>query len=388
MPHVIIPGDCRLSFNLIGDDEIGLGLCDPPYEISIAGNGWDSSGVAYDPVVWRGYLRVLRPGAHLLVFGATRTAHRVACAVEDAGFEIRDQIQWLYHQGVPKGRSIDKAIDGLLGAQRPVIERRTKTIGGGESYGMQAGPRRTVQADLTGPGSQQAAAWEGWNTTLRPAHEPIILARKPLRERSVERNVLQWGAGAMNVRAGEYGAGLWPANAVLSHGPDCTQWQCGAGCPTRMLDAQHAGASQFFKQLPYENYDQYDPDLFCPKPRREEKDVGCEHLPRKAPLMPITPEGREANAAFERGETEGMLNPHPTVKPVNLMQYLVGIFGVPGLPVLDAFTGSGTTGVAAVSLGFEFVGMELTAEYLPVIAGRLGHAERERVAAVQSKRVA
>lgn len=380
MPHAIIHGDCRQSFSLIGDNEVGLGLCDPPYEIAIAGNGWDSSGVAYDPAVWRGYYRVLRPGAHLLVFGATRTIHRVACAIEDVGFEIRDQLQWLYASGMPHGRAIDKAIDELLGAQRPVIRRRTLTAGGGESFGFQKGAKRQVQADITAPGSPQAAVWEGWNTTLRPAHEPIILARKPLREKSVERNVLQWGAGAMNVRAGKYGANLWPTNVIVSHAPGCGM-QCVPGCPAAMLDAQHPGSSVHFKQLPHE---EYDPDLFCHKPEREEKDQGCWHLPRRAPdassTMAASPQARERNAAIERGEAEGMLNFHPTVKPVNLMQYLCGIFGVPGLPVLDAFTGSGTTGVAAVSLGFEFVGFELTADYLPIIEGRLAHAEAMRAA--------
>src|SRR3990167_8393874 len=180
MSYAILQGDCRQSLRRIGDGEIGCAVEDPPYEISLVGKTWGSSGIAYDQRVWREHFRVLRPGAHLLVFGSDRTYHRVACAVEDAGFEIRGSMQWLYNSGMPKGRAIGKAIDALFGAQRPILERRTHIAGGGESYGFQKGPRRVVNADITGPATAQAARWEGWNTTLTPAHEPIIVARKPL----------------------------------------------------------------------------------------------------------------------------------------------------------------------------------------------------------------
>jgi DNA modification methylase len=393
MPYAIIPGDCRQSFRMLGDNEIGAIVTDPPYEVGIS--GWDSSGIAYSHDVWREHLRVLRPGGHLIVFGATRTFHRVACAIEDAGLEVRGSGNWLYSSGMPKGRNISKAIDGLFGATRPVIERRTLTAGGGESFGFQKGAKRQVNADITGPATAQAASWEGWNTTLRPAHEPFIIARKPLHQTTngtltVERNVLQWGTGAINVRAGEYRSPqspgmLWPTDVIVSHAPGCTQWKCVEGCGGAALGRN----VDRYMQLPYEECPVL--DIYCDKPRREEKDIGCWHLPRKAPdpasTMAASSQARERNAAIERGEVEGMLNHHSTVKPVALMSYLIGIFGVPGLPVLDAFCGSGTTGVAAIGRGLEFIGMELTSEYLPVIHARCSYAEAQYQAQAQQRGV-
>jgi hypothetical protein len=191
----VLHGDCREAMLTMPDNSVDAIITDPPYELGFMGKSWDSTGVAYDITVWQECLRVLKPGGHLLAFGGSRTYHRLACAIEDAGFQIRDQIMWVYGSGFPKSLNISKAIDKAAGAEREVVGKdkagtglglmdKSSTIGG--------------EFDITAPATAEAKQWEGWGTALKPAHEPIVMARKPL-EGTVAQTVLTHGTGGINI---------------------------------------------------------------------------------------------------------------------------------------------------------------------------------------------
>lgn len=268
----VYAGDCRDVIRALEDASVDAVITDPPYELGFMGKAWDRAGVAYDVELWRECLRVLKPGGHLLAFGGTRTAHRLAVAVEDAGFELRDSIQWLYGSGFPKSLDVGKAIDRQLGATREVISEgdpQKRMIPGADQNRTGSWIKdngREYVPTVTEPATEQGAQWDGWGSALKPAHEPIVVARKPFRGTLIS-NVLEHGTGALNIDAtrvawGEGGdqsagrkaagysdqakralgtavaaesatgftgevigtdssAGRWPANVVLTHSPDC-----------------------------------------------------------------------------------------------------------------------------------------------------------------------
>jgi site-specific DNA-methyltransferase (adenine-specific) len=195
MSHQILLGDCRDRLKELPDNSVDSIVTDPPYELGFMGKSWDASGVAYDVTVWQECLRVLKPGGHLLSFGGSRTYHRMACAIEDAGFQIRDQIMWVYGSGFPKSLNISKAIDKAAGAEREVV-------GSYETHDIRnAGlmdRKGSMTVDVTAPATAEAEVWDGWGTALKPAHEPIVLARKPL-VGTVANNVLTYGVGGLNI---------------------------------------------------------------------------------------------------------------------------------------------------------------------------------------------
>lgn len=357
-------GDNRQVLRALADASVDSVVCDPPYELGFMGKRWDASGIAYDVDLWREVLRALKPGGHLLAFGGTRTYHRMTCAIEDAGFEIRDSIHWLYGSGFPKSLDVSKAIDKSSGVWRGRAGKVTSTNGamGGPNY------ERTDKGD---PITEAARQWAGWGTALKPAHEPCVVARKPL-EGTVAANVLAHGTGAINVdgcriegppsNGGSRGDGMgfhggmatrsidrtmtqgrWPANVVLDED---------AG---RELDEQSGlQAARFF---------------YCAKASKADRDQGCEGLERKNNMRVNGPrESEEAKFATLRS------NHHPTVKPTSLMRWLVRLVTPPGGIVLDPFTGSGSTGVAAVAEGFRFAGIELSEEYVAIARARIAAA--------------
>jgi site-specific DNA-methyltransferase (adenine-specific) len=387
-------------------------VTDPPYELSFMGRKWDGSGIAYSVEMWGEALRVLKPGGHLLAFGGTRTYHRMACAIEDAGFEIRDSIHWVYGSGFPKSLNIGKAIDKAAGAKREVVgERKQRGRPKAHDDEFQKNTSNSPVELLTAPATDEARRWEGWGTALKPAHEPIVVARKPL-SGTVAGNVLVWGTGGLNIdgcRVGTdagwsypngprgggqiYGngagippmttphhatAGRWPANVVFDRtAGKALDQQSGASRDgvavnrNRSEDNQTSwygtrrsqvgddvgyggagGASRFFTQADFGPDDW--PFVYQAKPSRKERNAGV-------------PEG-----------TPG----HPTVKPVALMRHLVRLVTPPGGTVLDPFAGSGTTLVAAILEGMVPLGCEMTDEYLPIIEGRMAWAH-EQVAAAQ-----
>ena len=193
---MIINGDCIEEMRKLEDNSVDSIVTDPPYELGFMSKKWDGTGIAYNVDVWKEALRVLKPGGHMLAFSGTRTYHRMVCAIEDAGFEIRDMMQWIYGSGMPHGQDVSKAIDKLEGAKRPLSEVQ-RPIGG--KNGVYSGNGNKWQETTKEPQTENAIKWSGWNTLLKPANEPIVVARKPISEKTVADNVLKWGTGGINI---------------------------------------------------------------------------------------------------------------------------------------------------------------------------------------------
>jgi site-specific DNA-methyltransferase (adenine-specific) len=389
----------------MADQSVDAVVTDPPYELGFMGKSWDASGVAYRVEVWAECLRLLKPGGHLLAFGGSRTYHRLACAVEDAGFEIRDQIMWVYGSGFPKSLDVSKAIDKMHGAQRQVIRHRrdvaTRIYDNGE------GPRLPDQIPVTVPATDDACRWQGWGTALKPAHEPIVLARRPL-DGTVAETVLAHGTGALNIdgcrvgradddtsRAGHRtltfgsddeptsggdGSGGWsqndsgrfPANfihdgsdEVLELFPETRQ-----GIAVRSRSSGNAfGTYTPRPPMPNLGYDDGGGSaarfFYCAKASRAEREAGLDgHVIQRAGGLQGRHDGSLGSITMRR-------NHHPTVKPIALMRYLIRLVTPPGAVVLDPFAGSGTTGIAAALEGCEFVGIEQSADYAAIAEARI-----------------
>jgi DNA modification methylase len=381
---------------LLDDNSIDSIVTDPPYELGFMGKKWDSTGIAYNVDVWRECLRVLKPGGHLLAFGGTRTYHRMACAIEDAGFEIRDQMQWIYGSGFPKSQNISKAIDKKFGAKREVI----KTVKGmgkqnPEWNGTAKGRKENYykpEYQLTASATPEAKQWDGWGTCLKPANEPIVVARKPISEKTIADNVLKWGTGGLNIdgcriptdpavddpRLGGKGSwktdkaaknvyeggyageniqssalGRFPANVILDEE---------AG---RMLDEQSGVSKSNTRQPtggqilnPETGWNQ---NAMIDKTVRGYNDAGG-----ASRFFYIAKASKK-----ERGEG----NNHPTVKPVSLIKYLVTLVTPPDGVCLDPFMGSGTTAVACIKVNRKYIGFELLEEYCKIAEKRLSKEE-------------
>lgn len=436
-PLQILVGDCRDVMNTLPPDSIDAIVTDPPYELNFMNREWDRSGVANDVATWAAAFRVLKPGGHVLSFGGSRTYHRMAVAIEDAGFEIRDQIMWLYGSGFPKNHDISKSIDKqkhnrdevleitrwiakvrdaagvknteiddafgyrgmanhwttqatqphvptldqvptlLKALKNPEIPRRIEELlvtlnadkyDYGENWykrevtGQHASPAgaQTWKANYENhvaleakeqreiPATENAAKWQGWGTALKPAHEPIAVARKPFIGTTTN-NVLEYGTGAYNIEGTKIGDELMPE--VERGAAGVTDFASGGDTPERfgrwpanllldqdaalLLDKQ-SEASRFF---------------YTAKTSVAEREAGMDSS--------LTPGSRE--------------NDHPTVKPVDVMRWLVRLVTPPDGVVLDPFTGSGSTGMAALDEGFRFIGIELNAGYADISRKRIEH---------------
>lgn len=405
---MIIHGDCLEELKKLEENSIDTLITDPPYGLAFMGKKWDYDVPKIE--VWQECLRVLKPGGTALIFAGTRTQHRMAVNVEDAGFELRDCIMWLYGSGFPKATDISKQLDKEV--ERKVIETKIKKAGdmtgGNFKHG---GGRPDKEIKITEPKTPEAKLWNGWKSHgLKPAYEPILVAVKP-NEGTYANNALQWGVSGLNIDGGRIGAttktnggnpntknnrigavkgyvnkveskehnyGRFPANIILDEE---------AG---KMLDEQSGvskstggsvgtatgfgnnfegerkntkgdggfgdkgGASRFF---------------YCAKASKSERNAGLEDFePKKVS------DGREKEAdnAYQRGKTLRS-NTHPTVKPLKLMEYLCTLTKTPtGGIVLDPFAGSGTTGLAAKNTGRDYILIEREAEYVEIIKARLG----------------
>lgn len=396
----LFQADCRDVLRSLPDNSIDSVVTDPPYALvsivkrfgkansapakgneayqrasaGFMGKQWDTGEVAFSDEFWAEVLRVLKPGGHVVAFSGTRTYHRMAVAIEDAGFEIRDQLGWLYGSGFPKSHN-------------------------------------------------QHGDWEGWGTALKPAWEPICMARKPL-DGTVAANLAEWGVGAINVdgcRVGDeerfnpsassneiYGQfkgaedggrvaiGRWPANIVhdgsdevLAAFPDAPGQQRAVGPEHGEKESRGIygdfGAREHF--APRVELDKSAARFFyCAKASRKDRDEGLEHLPKQAGGMVSNTSGQHITRRDEGYEPVPRANTHPTVKPTSLMQWLCRLITPPGGTILDPFMGSGSTGKAALLEGFNFIGCEREDEYMPIATARIAavlNTSEERPVAAQ-----
>lgn len=391
-------GDCVAWLLSLPEASVDAIVCDPPYGLSPDGRArtWDDvaegrarggfMGRAWDAAcpgrTWaEACLRALKPGGHLVAFGATRTVHRLACAVEDVGFELRDSIGWVYYSGFPKSLDVSKAIDAVAGADREVVglsphaANRTADMGYGGGVAGE-GPRL-----LTAPATDDARRWAGWGTALKPALEPAVLARKPL-VGTVAANILGHGTGALHIDACRLAPGdvAWvgpdDGEAPTQHGGRPSGVSSGTGAeiyglrgamPPGQSDGQRLG------RFPANLY-------YCPKAPRLERERGCDDLPARSGAEAVDREEGSAGTHSPRagaGRTaEKVRNHHPTVKPVRLMRWLCRLVTPPGGLVVDPFTGSGTTGAAAMLEGLRFMGAEMEPDYHAIATARIAHAAR------------
>lgn len=360
---MILNIDCLQGLQLYPDNYFDSIVTDPPYELGFMGKSWDATGIAYNVELWKQALRVLKPGGHLLAFSGSRTYHRMTCAIEDAGLEIRDQIMWVYGSGFPKSLDVSKAIDNALGLARNVIsERPAYGIGGA---GVLGGHSDGATAKVTESACYLSQQWEGWGTALKPAHEPICVARKPLIG-TVANNVLEWGTGALNIDAsrieGDEGT-LGRNNKLDSKNTGInSEWGMRAYDATGRTDGRwpanfiHDGLSEDWSRF-----------FYCAKASKADREEG---------LRDFNSGQRAGVGALRDGGRPSLprKNIHPTVKPTDLMRYLCRLVTPPGGVICDPFTGSGSTGKAAKLEGFDFVGFELSTEYVEIANARIDGA--------------
>ena len=384
----------------LDDNSVDSIVSDPPYGISFMAKKWDYDVPSVE--VWKEAMRVLKPGGHALIACGTRTQHRMVCNIEDAGFEIRDVVSWIYGQGFPKSLSVSKAIDKAAGAERekipnPKAKQQTAAIGTNV-----LGDYNACDTISPNPATDEAQQWDGWGTALKPACEFFTLARKPLSEKTVAANVLKWGTGGINIdgcRVGTEGGtmkvdidkdsstlfeggrhnsgkvqelneGRFPANLIhdgsqevldlfpetksgggLRHNKNSSKNNAfGKFAPNVSSGGGDSGsAARFFKSI-NDLGDVPETDFgnirafYCPKASKKDRNEG---LP------------------------EGKTSTHPTVKPTALMAYLCRLITPTGGVVLDPYMGSGSTGKAALQEGFSFIGIELDPDYYKIASARV-----------------
>lgn len=409
-------GDVKVKTKELANNSIDSVVTDPPYELGFMGKKWDNTGIAYDVEMWKDVYRVLKPGGFLLSFGGTRTYHRMTCAIEDAGFEIRDMIEWVYGSGFPKSLDIANAIDKQSGTERVILSTlpagsgplKTGHVNKGGGGGMSIGTERSPGINITKPASVDAIQWSGWGTALKPAHEPIVVARKPLSANTVAENVLFWGTGGINIDGSRIttdptvddkrlgGNGCWqtdkgmvkniymggfngapvvsslhgrfPANLIHDGSTEVIAMfpkNAGAAAPVRIgMDGTSNGIYGDFKSKG-DNGATYYHD----KGSAARFFKTCEWA--EVDLWPL----RYCAKASKTDRGTG--NTHPTVKPVSLMKYLIKLVTPPGGVVLDPFAGSGTTLVSAEEMGFGYVGIEKEKEHVEIINCRLARSRKE-----------
>jgi len=418
--NTISCGECLEVMKGMEDNSIDSIVTDPPYGLKFMGKTWDYDVPSVE--IWKECLRVLKPGGFLLSFAGTRTYHRMVVNIEDAGFQVRDMIAWIYGSGFPKSLNVGKVIDKKFGKKGEIVGY-SKGVAvdpkdnkfGGINRGSVGVKQVSCDVPILSSATPEAKQWEGWGTALKPACEPICVARKPL-EGTVAENVLKYGVGGMNIdgcRVGtadklrelngpytfsagighppktngfrDAGLGRWPANlihdgseeveglfpysttgAVSKETNNHGKFYGGGYTPKRTSDS--GSASRFF---------------YCAKANKTDRDEGCEELENKQ-FQTNQPYGKGADARAESNQ-HGNKNNHPTVKPTALMRYLCKLVTPPNGIILDPFFGSGSTGKAAKLEHFNYIGIEREADYCEIARRRIAAAKEEPVKKVKTK---
>ena len=430
--NTIITGDCLEVMKDWPDNSVDAIVTDPPYGLEFMGKGWDK--VLPNPKIWTECLRIAKPGVFLLCFGGTRTYHRITCGLEDASWEIRDCMMWLYGSGFPKSHNISKAIDKAAGAERKIVGQKwaEKYPNGPGGVGFHGGPGEYTQIGRgpemeTIPATDLAQLWDGYGTALKPAWEPIIIAMKPL-DGTFAHNAETHRVAGLNIDGGRIGVDLekdksqlrtmnrskkdekngWGMNQNSADKPQVVQaqgrWPANVILDEEaaaMLDEQSgdkksgfmaAGTKRLMSSNPNKNtYGKFNPDtvrndtygdfggvsrfFYCAKASRSERNTGLAGMEEKRPDN-RTDTGKGIWA--EKG-TAKQTNHHPTVKPLKLMEYLCTLLKPPHRGILlDPFCGSGTTLMAACKTGWDYIGIDKEAEYVEITKRRVAWCKKSR----------
>lgn len=405
-------GDCRDVLKSLPDNSLDSCVTDPPYALvsmvkrfgnadpaketfamnksnsgymsrGFMGKQWDTGETAFSTEFWAEVFRVLKPGAFVSAFGASRGYHRMACAIEDAGFEIRDSMMWIYGTGFPKSHDVSKGIDKAAGAERDRYERAafggTFSDDGGTTYGTALSNKAVTDT---------AIQWQGWGTALKPAFEPIVLARKPLSEKTVAANVLRWGTGAINIdgcRVSTDDDTRRPCNGISALGQSSGWNDC------NVKPGLHGGHA--LGRWPANVVHDGSEEVIAAFPESEggawpAKGIGFGYSGGERKQNGVRTETNDSGSAArffysaKASKLDRAGSKHPTVKPIKLMQWLARLITPPGGTILDPFAGSGTTGAAAAAEGFRAILIEREAEYVEDIKRRLAVAEPAQLAMV------
>ena len=412
----LLLGDNKELLEKLEDESIDALVTDPPYLINFMGKDWDKeNSPAGDADFWALVLKKMKPGAHGLIFGHSRQHHRVMIALEDAGFEIRDCLMWMYGSGFPKSHNIGAAVDKLEGNERKEIgknpnHRETDAL---YKLGFQGGRG-------SGTITKGDSEWEGWGTALKPAYEPIIMVRRPIEKKlTIAKNVLKHGVGGINIDACRVGTdedfskvqprniqklnslshdensesykkakeklqqlGRFPANVMLDEeagkilDEQSGKVGGGNGKPIKAGDFGKNGVYGKAKGATTQSYkDKGGASRFfyCPKVSKRERNLGCNELEDKERKR-VNSGGLENDPKWAPVVSK---NNHPTVKPIALMKYLIKLITPPTGKVLDPFMGSGSTGMACVEYGVRFVGMEMDENYYNIAKSRIQYSINE-----------
>ena len=366
----LILGDCLEEMPKLEANSVDTIVTDPPYGLDFMGKDWDHGvpGITF----WKEALRIAKPGAMLFAFGGTRTVHRLACAIEDAGWMLRDRIAWVYGSGFPKSHNISKAIDKRAGAEREVvgISDNTRDRSNHVVNAMNKIPNNPIL--LTVPATNDAELWDGYGTALKPAHEPIIVAMKPI-EGTFAENALKWGVAGLWIDGGRvptddnYTINTWDNGAKPfgdgAGNPYTSRKETQGRWPANLV---HDGSDEVKEEFPNSTSRFF----YCAKASKSERNKGLDG-------MELIPGGSNAKG-YTRDVANGLdrnrpvANYHPTVKPIELMRYLCRLSRTPsGGVILDPFMGSGSTGIAALMEGRSFIGIEMDEGYLEIAKNRI-----------------
>ena len=367
--HELHHGNCLDILRTMPDCSVDAVVTDPPYGLSFMGKRWDYDVPSTE--IWAECLRVLKPGGYLLAFAGTRTQHRMAVRIEDAGFEIRDMLAWMYGSGFPKSHNVSCAIDKSFG--HPNRGRAIPTASTYQASDVNKENKLTSnEVTPYEPLTDEAKNWHGWGTALKPAMEPITMARKPFKA-TVAQNVQEWGTGAINIdgcRIGEEEiktCAKVPGKSFNSLAPvsgfnGCEESTHLGRWPANVL---HDGSAEILQGM-----GEAARFFYTPKACKADRENGCFALPLVSYEM-----NRPPDSDVDLVPTVNR-NFHPTVKPTDLMRYLCRMVTPTGGVVLDPFTGSGSTGRGAVLEGFRFIGCEMDADYIEIAKARILAAEK------------